>query len=459
MKNYFLLLLLLTTFSFGEFNYHLELASYQVTPDTKCFFGLQSEVTEINGANVINTCYITTDEGYVVIDSGPTYYYAKQAFTVMQKEKKLPIKYLINTSSDEVHVLGNQFYEERGAVIIGPKSYKSHFDTQSKHILIKDKISNDAFENTSLIPLHIPLNKNKNITVGSTTIEIKKVESKEAKNLLVYLPKSKVIFAGNFISQTPSLVKQEHYSEEEWAKNLKKIEKLAWRHIIPSHGVQIGKKALAKTKEYLKAFQKSSKKIEKKVMLAKAETLQKKKSISHKNSIKRKTETSHKKKTASKKIIVKKVKRDIPSIQYTNYQRAKKLAIKEHKYVLIKYQSEHCPPCIKLDKEIKRNGRLRELIVSNTKAVKINPYYGDQTTDFDMFATPTVIVFEPATKKVLIRLEGEQTFKKLEYKLSRLIKNSPQSSTTGNFLSQTIEDNKQEEKLLYSSLSSSEYLQ
>ena len=418
MKKYFILLLLISTFSFGEFNYHLELASYQVTPDTKCFFGLQSEATEINGANIINTCYITTTDGYVVIDSGPTYYYAKQAFSLMQQEKKLPIKYVINTSSNELNVLGNQFYKEHGAVVVAPKSYKSNFNRNSRDISIKDKISPDAFENTSLTLPHISLNRNKTINLGSTTIEIKKIESKEARNLLVYLPKSRILFAGNFISQTPSSIKKEHYSNREWAKNFKLIEKLSWRYIIPSHGVKIGKRALAKTKAYLKPFQKRIKRAEPKTLLAKKEVIHKKR------------------KPTPKKVIVKKEeKRPVPCVQYTNYQRAKKLAIKEHKYVLIKYQSEHCPPCIKLNKEIKRNEHLREMINNNTKAVKINPYHGDQTTDFDMFATPTVIVFEPETKEILIRLEGSQTFKKLEYKLSRLIKHSPKYSSKENFLS------------------------
>ena len=448
MKHYFITFLLLSTFSFGEFNYHLDLASHQVTPNTKCFFGLQSEATEINGANVINTCYITTTEGYVVIDSGPTYYYAKQAYAIMQQEKKLPIKYLINTSSNELNILGNEFYKERGAVLIGPKNYKTYVK-KSQNISLKDKVSQEAFENTRLIPLHISLNKNKTINLGDTTIEIKKIESKEARNLLVYLPKSKTIFAGNFISQTPSSVKKEHYSNREWAKNLNSIEKLSWRYIIPSHGIKIDKRALAITKNYLKQFQKRIKKVKPKVMLAKKEVIKKKKST-------------------LKKIVVKKEQKRIPCVHYTDYQRAKKLAIKEHKYVFLKYETDNCAPCKKLDREIKKNKHLREIINKNTEAVKINQYRGDQTTDFDIFVAPTVLVFNPETKKILIKLEGTQTFKKLEYTLSRLIESSPKYSTKGNFLSHkeayshNIDNGSplhSDKQLLSSSLLYSEYAQ
>ena len=442
MKHYyFITFFLLSTFSFGEFNYHLELASYQVTPNIQCFFGLQSEATEINGANVINTCYITTTEGYVVIDSGPTYHYAEQAYMIMQHEKKLPVKYVINTSSNELNVLGNQFYKEHGAVLVGPKYYKTYAE-KSQPISLQNKISQEAFENTNLIPLHIPLNKNKTITLGSTIIKIKKVESKEARNLLVYLPQSKTIFVGNFISQTPSLVKKEHESNREWARNFNIIEKLSWRYIIPSHGVKIDKRALAVTKDYLKPFQKRIKKTKPKTVLAKKEK-------------------PTPKKVVAKKVVIKKEKKNIPCVQYTDYQRAKQLAIKAHKYVLIKYETDNCSPCAKLDREIKRNEHLREMIVKNIEAVKINQYRGDQTTDFDIFVAPTVIVFNPETKKILIRLEGTQTFKKLEYKLSRLLKKSPKYSSKGNFLAHkevyshnTDNDSPlhNEQQLLYSSL-------
>ena len=396
--------LLFTSFGFGQFNYHLQ--SRQITPNTRCFFGLHGEASEINGANVINTCYIQTKEGYIVIDSGPTYSYAQQAHQIMQKAKALPIKYVINTSSNELNILGNEFYRERGAVLIGPKNYKKYVK-QSKNISIQKQISSEAFENTRLIPLHIPLNKNKTIHIGDTKIEIKKLESKEARNLLVYLPESKTIFTGNFISDKPSVTQKEHYSKKEWAKNFNIIEKLSSEYIITSHGVKRSKKALALTKDYLKLFQKKIESKKNKIMLAQKQETIKKKVIQKKEVVKViKKEVSTPKKVAQKK--------HIPCIQYTNFNKAKKSAIKEHKYVIIKYESDNCRPCDELNKVLRNNGNVKKMVNTYTKAVKINRDHNDETTDYDLMLTPTIILVDPITKRTLVKLVGRAASEDLE---------------------------------------------
>jgi len=250
---YFLILFSFTLSTFG-FDYHLE--PYALTKNVDCFFGLNDKAKDSNGGRVINTCYIKSDKGYVVIDSGPTYAYAQQAFTAMQKKEKLPVKYVINTSSEELNILGNEFYKEQGATLIGPKSYEKLVKEQ-KPLTMLEKLSNAIFTNTRLVPLDVYQDENTTITIGKTKIEIKKLEKKESRNLVVYLPKEETIFAGNYISnkRLPSL--KEHDSLNEWMDNLKTIEGLSWKHIISSHGVKRNREALNSTKNYLNKIKKT----------------------------------------------------------------------------------------------------------------------------------------------------------------------------------------------------------
>jgi len=250
---YYLILLSFTISAFG-FDYHLE--PYSLTKNVDCFFGLNDKAKESNGGRVINTCYIKSDKGYVVIDSGPTYAYAQQAYTAMQKREKLPVKYVINTSSEELNILGNEFYKEQGATLIGPESYRKLIKEQ-KILSMIGKLSNAIFTNTRLVPLDVYQNENTTITIGKTKIEIKKLEKGESKNLVVYLPKEETIFAGNYISnkRVPSL--KEHESLNEWMENLKTIERLSWKHIISSHGIKRNREALTSTKKYLRKIKKT----------------------------------------------------------------------------------------------------------------------------------------------------------------------------------------------------------
>ncbi len=174
----------------------------------------------------------------------------------MQEKEKLPVKYVINTSAEELNILGNEFYKERGATLIGPKSYEKRIKEQ-KPLTLLEKLSNAIFTNTRLIPLDIYQNSDTTISIGKRKIEIKKLEKGDSKNLVVYLPKEETIFVGNYISNKRLPELKEHDSLNEWMENIKSIEKLSWKHIITAHGTKTTRKALASTKNYLTKLKKT----------------------------------------------------------------------------------------------------------------------------------------------------------------------------------------------------------
>jgi len=480
MRN-FIIFFLLTLHAFG-FDYHL--TPYKINAEVECFFGLTGEAKAQNGGRVINTCFIETPEGYVVIDSGPTYSYAQQAYQVMQEKKILPVKYVINTSAEELNILGNEFYKEQGAVLIGPKSYEERI-TKQENLTLLEKISNKIFFNTRLVPLDIYLNSDKNITLGHMKIEIKKFEKHNSKNLVVYLENQQTIFVGNFVANNSLPKMREHYSLQEWMSTLKKIENMSWEYLISSHGVKGSKNALQSTKTYLTELKrnimmsikqqdpkvKTLEKVklrsfshlafyddfhtdnieqayneckelipteslsdEEKLLIASMsdiktattipQNLSKQIEVKEKKIIDKKSSTK-KVKVVSKKIIKKpheiiaetmlkasKTDRNkikfIPNIKYTNFTQAKQDALKEHKYILIKIEADHCKPCERLNDTLSSNNHIKKMINEHIKAVKIN-------TDFDTIplglsnrGTPTVFLIEPENDQVIMKLEPEE---------------------------------------------------
>ena len=192
----------------------------------------------------------------MVVDSGPTYAYAQQAYAAMQEKEKLPVKYVVNTSAEELNILGNEFYKEQGATLIGPKSYEKRIKEQ-KPLTILEKLSNAIFTNTRLIPLDVYQNSDTTISIGKRKIEIKKLENGDSKNLVVYLPKEETIFVGNYVSNKRLPELKEHDSLNEWMENIKSIENLSWKHIITAHGTKTTRKALTSTKNYLTKLKKT----------------------------------------------------------------------------------------------------------------------------------------------------------------------------------------------------------
>lgn len=193
------ILVVLLSFSFG-YGFEYNLKAQKVTDSVYCFFGKLENITKQNAGNIVNSCFVQTKVGFVVIDSGPTYEYASQAYAQMQKISKLPVKYVIVTHEHDDHWQGNSFYKSKGALLIGPRSYEQNvvagMQTRMQGILGKD-----LYGKTKIVKLDTIVDDNMSIHVGNELFEIKQLEpiAHTKGDIIVYLPASKVLFAGDLV--------------------------------------------------------------------------------------------------------------------------------------------------------------------------------------------------------------------------------------------------------------------
>ncbi len=73
---------------------------------------------------MVNSCFVNMGTSYLVIDSGPTFQYAKQAYDKIKQIDNLPISYVINTHTHDDHWLGNSYYKTLNTKIIGSSAFK-----------------------------------------------------------------------------------------------------------------------------------------------------------------------------------------------------------------------------------------------------------------------------------------------------------------------------------------------
>jgi glyoxylase-like metal-dependent hydrolase (beta-lactamase superfamily II)/thioredoxin-related protein len=436
---YLLSFIFLSLYLYG-FNYHLK--AYKISDGIHCFFGLPSQVSFINGGNMINSCYVETDNGYVVIDSGPTYSYAQAAYEIMEKKKKLPVKYVINTSSDEVHVLGNEFYKEQGATLFAPKDYKKYLDNQDT-LMLTHILSADVMTNTRRIAVDNYLTKPMKLNVGNFKIDIKTIKEDDS-HLYVYIKKKKIIFVGDMVFNNRIIPLKYNRSLLTWEKALNQIEKLEWNDLVSAHGYVTRRSALNHTEEYLKALKegvkrgiKEGKSKEELVQtfnltnfledrqyevwhprnvatvydeLKKIEVLKKKMSLDEKlkKEVQNALKTMQKKNHHTKPLVKKKKlkKKNIRAIHYVSFGEALKQGRLKHKIVLVKVRSTTCKYCDQLDRVIKRNRQVREIINKYYEIVLINSDHEEIPFGLRVQSTPTLIFIQPKNKKVLMKLAG-----------------------------------------------------
>ena len=252
MKTIVSLLLLSCTLQAFEYN----LVPQKLTNDVYCFFGKPENISKENGGNMVNTCFVQTKEGFVVIDSGPTYGYASQAYAQMQKIAPLPVKYVVNTHDHDDHWLGNSFYKEKGALLIGPETYEQNIQPGMATRMEKS-VGKETYTGTKVVKLDTVVQNIYDLTLGDTAFHIKQLvpQAHTKGDLVVYLPQEKVLFAGDLVfNDRLSSLRDGSIIGSLEALDL--IESLHPKIIVGGHGYRTDSNATSVFKAYLTTMKK-----------------------------------------------------------------------------------------------------------------------------------------------------------------------------------------------------------
>ena len=107
---FFLLSLMLSTFARAELEYPLQ--PRQVAEDTYLLEGSTENFSKANGGNIVNTAFIVTDSGVVVIDTGPSRRYGEAMRKSIASVTDKPVIQVLLTHHHPDHVLGNQAFAD-----------------------------------------------------------------------------------------------------------------------------------------------------------------------------------------------------------------------------------------------------------------------------------------------------------------------------------------------------------
>jgi hypothetical protein len=352
--------------------------------------------------------------------------------------------------------LGNEFYKERGATLIGSNSYDS-----SSQIKLSTLISDVAFRNTRLVPLDKRIDNSYSVTVGGVEIEIKKALKDSDKYLIVNIPSYNVVFIGDMLSHNSIPILNSDRSLLSWIESLKRVESGSWNRIISAHGTRTKRTALESTQNYLKKIKKEltdsiknredrdevigKTKIDsfkeerlyeewhkKNVTLAYDELKKIVKpnpisiaSLPVSNQIKKspkkvvekkevkKTKIKIVKNKKPKKVkkskikIAKKRKRRVkipPITTYYSYETAKYYAKREKKIILLKVRSNHCPFCDELDSVMQGSRSIRKIVNKNFKMIYLNVSMGKLPLGIQVRKLPSLVLIRPDKEKVTMTI-------------------------------------------------------
>lgn len=90
--------------------YHL--SPQLIAEDTWLLQGKLEDFNHENGGNIVNTAFIVTEEGVVVLDTGPSKRYGEALRQVIRSVTDKPIIHVFNSHHHPDHFLGNQAFSD-----------------------------------------------------------------------------------------------------------------------------------------------------------------------------------------------------------------------------------------------------------------------------------------------------------------------------------------------------------
>jgi glyoxylase-like metal-dependent hydrolase (beta-lactamase superfamily II) len=246
MKSFLLSILLFH--SLLSFEYAL--TPQKVSKDITCFFGEAQVMDAHNNGNIVNSCYVDLGTSYLVVDTGPSYNYARDTYKAMQKIKNQKVSFVVITHIHDDHWLGNGFYKEQGATILGPEIFATTPKAQKTRMQMR--IAKEAYAGTEQVYPSELIYEEKEMTFDGVKAILKpyKIPNHSPNDMIISMPSKSVVFAGDLVFNDRILSLRDG-DINNWIETLHAIESYKSDYIIGGHGRLVSKEAARISLAYL----------------------------------------------------------------------------------------------------------------------------------------------------------------------------------------------------------------
>jgi len=243
----------------APFDYKLQ--PKQVSENVWCFFGALEGPSAKNAGAMSNSCWIKTKDSYVLLDSGPSYEYARQSYEAMKKIANLPVSTVFISHDHDDHWLGNNFYkEEFNATLIGPERVNTNYKAGDKTRMFQ-KLPANAIKGTKIVKLDETPQETTTRTIGGELFEFVAIPNKahSPEDYFLYMPKRKVLFTGD-LAMNGRITSNRDGSLMGQLKAIEMIRAKEWNNLVAGHGFITDKTALDEADRYFSLMYEAVKK-------------------------------------------------------------------------------------------------------------------------------------------------------------------------------------------------------
>ncbi len=232
MRWILLLLLCLGLPARADLDYSLK--PRQIAAGTWLLEGSTDNFAKANGGNIVNTGFIVTDSGVVVIDSGPSKRYGEALRRAIAATTDKPLIQLLLTHHHPDHVLGNQAF---GDVPIGALAGTSDLLRQQGEAMAENmyRMVGDWMRGTEVV-LPTQVLEPGVLEVGGHRLRLLGLSGHTGADLAILDENTGVLFAGDLVFYERALTTPNSPGLGVWLKDLDTLQALPWKLIVPGHG-------------------------------------------------------------------------------------------------------------------------------------------------------------------------------------------------------------------------------
>ena len=248
MRWILLLLLCLGLPARADLDYQLK--PRQIAAGTWLLEGSTDNFAKANGGNIVNTGFIVTDSGVVVIDSGPSKRYGEALRRAIAATTDKPVIQLLLTHHHPDHVLGNQAF---GDVPIGALAGTADLLRQQGDAMAENlyRMVGDWMRGTEVV-LPTQVLEPGVLEVGGHRLRLLSLSGHTGADLAILDENTGVLFAGDLVFYERALTTPNSPGLGVWLKDLDTLQALPWKLIVPGHGpVTTDARPFAQMRDYL----------------------------------------------------------------------------------------------------------------------------------------------------------------------------------------------------------------
>jgi glyoxylase-like metal-dependent hydrolase (beta-lactamase superfamily II) len=191
-----------------------------------------------NSGHNNNLGFVIGDKSVLVWNASSSYLLAKAFHEEIKKLTDKPVKYVVLENSQGHAMLGSNYWKEQGATIVAQEIAKQEIIDMGESILKRyERTQRDKILGTKIVLPDITFKENYTMDLGNRIVEAKYFGyAHEHSDIAIWLPKEKILFAGDLAFNQRLLPIFEITETDKWLEAWEGVESLNAKIVVPGHG-------------------------------------------------------------------------------------------------------------------------------------------------------------------------------------------------------------------------------